>query len=143
MSKPQKTLALYGAILFAVGLAFGVWAGMGLSGMVSLRLPRLSLATHLNGLLGGLWLIAVASTFPHLKYGKIQLTRLSFLVGIPAFANVFITFAASLLGRNGLIYTGEGRNDAVAFALQFFVVLPSLVGTLYWIRGFLYKGASR
>ncbi len=142
MSKKQRDLALCGAVLFAVGMVFGLWAGLALAGKIALKLPRLALAVHLNGLLGGLWLLAVAFTFPFLRYGEAQLTRLTRWVAIPAWANVAITFLAALVGQNGLSYTGDRANDGVAVLLQLFVVLPTLVGSAYWVRGFAYKGVA-
>lgn len=142
MLKRQRALALCGALLFAVGMVFGLWAGAALSGVVALKLPRLALAVHLNGLMGGLWLLAVAFTFPFLAYGDIQLRRLALLVAVPAWANVFITLAASVVGYSGLGYNGIAANDTIAALLQLFVVLPSLVGSVYWVRGFLHKGVA-
>lgn len=119
-----------------MGLFTGLWSAAALTGKVTLAIPRLALAAHLNGLLGGLWLIAVSVTIPYLRYDDKQTKRLACLVIVPCWANLIVTFVASILGHNGLQYTGVVANDVTAFLLQATVVLPSLVGGVYWVRGF-------
>jgi len=63
----QHRVAQLGAWLFAVGLLTGLWAGVVLTGTIVVPIPRLALAAHINGLLGGLWLIAVAATLEQLR----------------------------------------------------------------------------
>src|SRR5205823_14094330 len=58
----RRRLAVSGAWLFAVGMVTGLWAAAVLTERVSVGLPRLALAAHLNALLGGMWLVLVAST---------------------------------------------------------------------------------
>jgi hydroxylaminobenzene mutase len=99
-------------------------------------IPHLALAAHLNALLGGLWMIAVASTFDFLHYGEKGRKWLAVGVGIPAWGNWLITLLASLLGVNGLDYTGHRNNDLIAVLLQSIVVLPSLIATAFWVWGF-------
>jgi hydroxylaminobenzene mutase len=132
----RKRLAAAGATLFAVGMVTGIWAAAALTDTVHVGMPRLALAAHLNGLLGGLWLIAVAWTFEFLSYEARGLRRLSFAVAIPAWANWLVTLIASFLGVNGLQYTGQRANDVVAFLLQTLVVIPTLVGAFVWAWGF-------
>jgi len=59
----QRRLAWAGAWLFAVGMVTGVWAAIVITEKIAVELPRLALAAHLNALLGGLWMIAVAATW--------------------------------------------------------------------------------
>ena len=132
----SRQLAQAGAWLFAAGMITGLWAAAVLTERVAVPIPRLALAAHLNGILGGLWLIAVAWTIPLLRYGDRGLGRLTALVAVAAWANWLITLAASVLGVRGLEYTGNGANDAVALLLQLFVVLPSLIGAVAWAWGF-------
>jgi hypothetical protein len=99
------------------------------------ELPRLALAAHLNALLGGLWLIAVAATLDMLRYGERGRRRLAWIVTVPAW-DWLITLIASVLGVTGLEYTrGDPANNAVAALLHSVVVLPSLVGAAAWAWG--------
>lgn len=132
----SKRLAATGALLFFTGMLTGLFAALALTDKVKVGDPHLALAAHLNGLVGGLWLIAVAWTFQFLHYGETGLRRLSWLVAVPAWANLFITLLASFLGAKGLEYTADRSNNLVAALLQAFVVLPTLVGCACWAWGF-------
>ncbi len=132
----QKRLAMAGALLFLVGMVTGVFAAAALTGKVKVGNAHLALASHLNGLLGGLWLIAVAWTFRFLHYGARGLRRLTLAIAIPAWANWLVTLIASFLGVTGLEYTGQRSNDIVAFLLQTCVVLPTLIACGFWAWGF-------
>ena len=132
----QHRVARAGAWLFAVGLVTGLWAAVVLTEKVVVAIPRLALAAHLNGLLGGLWLIAVAATLDRLRYGLVGRRRLALVVILATWANWLITLVASGLGVRGLEYTADVSNNAVAVLLQLLVVLPSLVGAVAWAWGF-------
>ena len=125
-----------GAWLFAVGLVTGIWAAVVLTGKVVVPIPRLALAAHLNGLLGGLWLVAVAATLDRLRYGLAGRHRLALVVILATWANWLITLIASVVGVRGLEYTSDASNNVIAVLLQLFVVLPSLLAALAWAWGF-------
>jgi len=132
----RHRLARSGAWLFAIGLLTGLWAGAVLTGQVTVPVPRLALAAHLNGLLGGLWLIAVASTLDRMRYGIAGRSRLAMATALPAWANWLITLIASCLGVRGLQYTADLSNNLVALLLQSLVVIPALVAAFAWAWGF-------
>lgn len=139
----RQRLAQAGAWLFLVGLVTGLWAAAVLTGAVTVPIPRLALAAHLNGLLGGLWLIAVAWTLDFLRYGERGRRRLAVLVLVATWGNWLITSIASVLGVRGLEYTGVLANDVIAALLQLFVVLPALAGAGVWAFGFTLGGGLR
>ena len=130
-----------GALLFGVGLFTGIWAGLTLSGVVHVNLPRLALGAHLNGLMGGLWMLAVSYSFEFLKYSDQQLRRLVFWVVVPSWGNWAITLAASALGVSGLLLNSSVANNGVTVLLQSVVVIPALIAAFYWVRGF-YRGVD-
>ncbi len=132
----RKRLAMAGALLFFVGMLNGLWAAATLTGTVVVGIPRLALVAHLNALLGGLWLLAVAWSFEFLHYGETGLRRLAIGVGIPAWSNWLVTLFASFLGVTGLTYTGNRANDVIAFLLQALVVIPTLIASAFWVWGF-------
>ena len=137
----RKKLAGAGALLFFIGMVTGLWSAAAATGKytggVDLRITRqLALAAHLNGLLGGLWMIAVAWSFEYLHYGTKGLRRLALAVAIPSWANWLVTLVASFLGVTGLEYTGYRPNDMIAFFLQTLVVLPTLFASGFWAWGF-------
>jgi hydroxylaminobenzene mutase len=135
----RRRLAAAGATLFAVGMVTGLWSAAALTNKVQVGMPRLALAAHLNGLLGGLWLVAVAWTFDFLHYDAKGLRRLALVVALAAWSNWLVTLIASFFGVNGLAYTGQRANDVVAFLLQTLVVVPTLIGAGLWAWGFKMK----
>ncbi|HEV7905020.1 MAG TPA: hypothetical protein VGO96_14360 [Pyrinomonadaceae bacterium] len=137
----RKKLAAAGAVLFFIGMLTGIWSAAALTGKVVVGMPRVALIAHLNALLGGLWLLAVAWSFEFLHYGARGLRRLAFGVGVPAYANWLVTLVASFIGVNGLDYTGQRGNDIIAFLLQTLVVLPTLIASAFWAWGFRAKRA--
>jgi hydroxylaminobenzene mutase len=132
----QKRLAMAGALLFFVGMVTGLFAAAALTGKFRVGNSHLALSSHLNGLLGGLWLIAAAWTFQFLHYSERGLRRLTLAIAIPAWANWLVTLIASFLGVTGLAYTGQRSNDVIAFLLQTCVVLPTLIACGFWAWGF-------
>jgi hydroxylaminobenzene mutase len=122
-----------------VGLLTGLWVGATATGKVIVAIPHLALSAHLNALFGGLWLIAVAFSLEFSNYSESQVKRLYLLVTVACWSNWFITLIASFLGVRGLSFTGDRDNDTIAVLLQIFVVLPSLIGAVYWVRGFLFE----
>jgi (hydroxyamino)benzene mutase len=135
----RKRLAFAGALLFFVGMITGLWSAAALTGTVVVGIPRLALIAHLNALLGGLWLLAVAWSFEFLHYSEKGLRRLAIGVGIPAWSNWLVTLFASFMGVTGLKYTGARANDVIAFLLQALVVLPTLIACGFWVWGFRRK----
>ena len=138
----RKHLAMGGALLFFVGMLTGLWSAAALSGTVVVPLPRVALIAHLNALLGGLWLLAVAWSFEFLYYSDRGLRRLAIGVAIPAWSNWLVTLFASFLGVTGLTYTGNRVNDVIAFLLQALVVMPTLVACAFWVWGFKHDARS-
>lgn len=138
---PQRGLACSGALLFSIGLFTGIWTSLALTGAVVVKIPHLALATHLNALLGGLWLLAVSYSFQFLRYDDKQLRRLSYLAAVPAWANWLITLVASFLGVDGLSIplasTQDTANNIIGLLLKFIVVFPSFFAAIYWMRGFM------
>ena len=131
----RRRLAASGAWLFAIGMVTGIWAAFALTGQVTVGLPRLALAAHLNGLLGGFWLLLVGATLDMLRYGETGRRRLAWLVIVPAWSNWLITLIASFLGVTGLQYTHDLANNTIAALLQALVVAPSLIGAFAWAWG--------
>ncbi len=137
----RQRVAEAGAWLFGVGLLTGVWAAVVLTEKVVVPIPRLALAAHLNGILGGLWLIAIAATLDRMRYGLPGRRRLGLVVIVATWANWLITLIASALGVRGLEYTADARNNAIAALLELVVVLPSVAGAFAWAWGF--RGPAR
>ncbi len=131
----RRRLAQLAALLFALGMVTGLWAGLVLSDKVKVTIPHLALASHLNALLGCFWLLGLSYTVPMLSFGERGKMRLAILTLVPAYGNWFVTLVASVLGARGLEFTGNGSNDLVAVLLQVVVVLPTLAACSGWCWG--------
>lgn len=132
----RRTLTARGAALIAVSMVTGLWTAAALTQKFGIGDGRLALAAHLNALIGGLWLIAVAASLEYLHYAETGRRRLAALITLTVWANWFVTLIASFLKVNGLDYNSDPKNNAIAFLLQTLVVLPGLVGSIAWAWGF-------
>ena len=132
----RRRLARAGATLFAIGLVTGLWSAAALTGKVHVDEPRLALGAHLNALMGAFWILGVAFTLPYLHYQATGRRWLAGLTLLPAWGNWFITLIASVVGRKGIEFNDDTRNNVIAVLLQAFVVLPGLVGGVMWAWGF-------
>jgi hypothetical protein len=135
-SETRRSLAAAGALLFGIGMVTGLWLAAAATGDFPALTKQLARGAHLNGLLGGLWMIAVAWTFDFLNYENRGLRRLAWLVGLASWSNWLVTLIASFLNVNGLKYDSNLRNNVIAVLLQTTVVLPTLIGCVVWAWGF-------
>src|SRR5262245_41909842 len=129
----KRRVQAIGVALFGTGMFTGIWAAAALTGKVKVGIPYLALAAHINALLGGLWLLGLASTLESLSYGNRGRRRLSIVTMIPAWGNWAVTLVASFLGVRGLEFTGDSANNAIAGLLQALVVVPTLVAVVAWV----------
>ena len=132
----RRDLVVRGAWLIAVSMVTGFWTAAAITQKFGVGDGKLALAAHLNALIGGLWLIAVAWSLDYLHYGAIGRRRLAWVLTLATWSNWFVTLIASFLKVNGLDYTNDPKNNAIAFLLQTTVVLPGVVGAIAWAWGF-------
>lgn len=131
-----RQLALNAAVLMLVGLLTGVFVAAAMTGKVNAD-SHAALASHLNALLGSVWMVAVAATVPMLRYGEKGITRLVWGVTVANFANWIITALKAFLRVSGVDATGERNNDFVFGLLTAFVVLPSVIAAAAWAWGLM------
>ncbi len=126
------------ALLIFFSMLTGFFVAAAMTGKVPAE-PHAALASHLNALLGGLWIVAVAWSLPLLHYGERGLRRLAWAVVIPNYANWLITALKAFWRVAGVDFVGEGRNDAIFGLLGAFVVVPSIAAAGAWVYGFAVK----
>jgi len=134
MEDLQRRAMLGAATLIALGMATGLLAGLAMTGGIPADGGAM-LASHLNAILGGLWIAAVGLSLPMLRHdlsGKRLLVR---TVVVANFANWALTLLKSFLHVKGIGLTGDRVNDVVFFALLALVVLPSLGAAVAWALG--------
>jgi hydroxylaminobenzene mutase len=132
---PQKKLIQLGALLITLGMFTGLWAGAALSELIIVPIPRQALAAHLTAIMGGLWIVALALSFPFLSYNEKQKSFLCWSILCASYGNWAITLLASFWGVRGLLPNNDIYNNVIALLLNIGVVIPSLFGGIYWIRG--------
>ena len=114
----DRTLLQLGVILFLFGLATGFVVPL-------LAIPRLGLASHLEGVMNGIVLMVLGLMWPRLKLGA-GLQRLTFLLAVyAAIANWAATlFAAATRAAAMMPIAGGGATaDATAEAIVAFLLI--------------------
>jgi hydroxylaminobenzene mutase len=130
----QTLLARAGAILILLGLLTGGYVSAAMTGALPVDAGA-ALASHLNAILGGFWIFAVAWSVPRLGYGPTGARRLAWLVIVPNFANWFVTAIKAWWMVKGIAAIGEWKNDAIFGLLIALVVIPSLAAAGAWAWG--------
>jgi (hydroxyamino)benzene mutase len=130
----QTLLARAGAILILLGLLTGGYVSAAMTGALPVDAGA-ALASHLNAILGGFWIFAVAWSVPRLGYGPAGARRLAWLVIVPNFANWFVTAMKAWWNVKGIAAIGEMKNDAIFGLLIALVVIPSLAAAGAWVWG--------
>lgn len=133
-SNDPRPLARSAAVLICLGLATGVLVSAAMTGKIGAD-PHAMLASHLNALLGGLWMLAVAWTMPMSRLSPSARERLAVGVTVANYANWGLTFVKAFLRVSAVDVLGEPVNDAVFGALTLLVVLPSFGVAAAWAWG--------
>ncbi len=143
----QARLIAHGALVFALGLLAGFPFGFLILGRISLwpipgaltvSLPgdlRAWRMAHLEGILNGLVLFAVAGLGPRLVLSEAQHARLTWLLVITAWGNVIASCIGPLFGGRGLEFGGS-----VANSLMYLLFVVAVVAVL-WAMVLIYRGA--
>src|SRR5437879_4503915 len=102
----QGRLAWHGMLLFLAGLLVGLAEAQLLN-------PRMGLAAHLEGLMNGTFLLALAAVWPRITLSPPVTTVAYSTVLYGTYANVIVTTFAAVVGANSLSpVTGAGHNAA-------------------------------
>jgi hydroxylaminobenzene mutase len=129
-----RLLVISGAWLMLVGLLTGGYISAAASGAVDADQAS-AVAAHLNAILGGLWMIAVAWTLKFVRYGALGQRRLAWLLVIANWTNWLVTAVKAALHVHGIASGPPAANDVVFATLTVLVVLPSLAAAGAWAVG--------
>ncbi len=126
-------------------MLLGLLTGFLIAGAMTRRVPadvHSTVASHLNAILGALWIIAVAWSVPLLSLSDGQLRVLATFVITSNYANWAVTALKSLLKVSGVDFIADnGSNNLIFGLLSLFFVVPSLVACALWVF-VLFKPAS-
>jgi len=87
----SRRLLRYGIVLFLLGLVTGRL-------VQSLPLPRMGLASHLEGVMNGTFLVVLGLVWPHLRLRPLLLRAAYWLGLVGAYLNWAVTLAAAAWG---------------------------------------------
>ena len=132
----QRKTAAAGAVLLVIAFLTGILLAQAQSKKIDADVHEV-VATHLNALLGCLWLVALAATLPWLRFEAKGKQRIVVVTIVAAYANWLITTVKSFLHVPGVDLDGRKSNDAVFVALTVLVVIPSFVAAIAWVYGLL------
>ncbi|CAN5152133.1 hypothetical protein BH11MYX1_BH11MYX1_04110 [soil metagenome] len=132
----QRRTAAAGAVLLVIAFLTGILLAQAQSQKIDADVSEV-VAAHLNALLGGLWLLALAATLPWLRFGPTGRKRIATVTALAAYANWLVTTVKSFLHVPGVDLDGRKSNDAVFVALTVLVVIPSFVASIVWVYGLL------
>jgi (hydroxyamino)benzene mutase len=131
----QRATGLAGAALMVIGMLTGFFVSAAMTGKAPAD-AHAALASHLNAVLGALWVVAVALTLPWLRYSIVGCRRLAQITFVANFANWLITAWKALWHVAGVDLVGEAHNDTIFGLLAVFVVVPALAAAAGWLFGF-------
>ena len=118
--RTSRRLLLLGVVLILLGLLLGLAVPL-------LANPRMGLASHLEGVMNGLLLIAVGFLWPKLSLSELLLKTTYWLVLLGSYANVVATFFAAAWGTSRMTpIAGHGYTGAPGHELLVSVLLVSL-----------------
>ena len=118
--RTSRRLLLLGVVLILLGLLLGLAVPL-------LANPRMGLASHLEGVMNGLLLIAVGFLWPKLSLSELLLKTTYWLVLLGSYANVVATFFAAAWGTSRMTpIAGRGHTGAPGHELLVSVLLVSL-----------------
>lgn len=132
---PVSRLAIAGAILILLGLLTGLVSGLFLN-------PRLGLSAHLEGLMNGILLIALAGIWRRrVKFGRRAERWTVGLLLFSSYANWFTTLLAAMWGTSrltpiaGTVHQAMPWQESIVMALLIAVSISMIAGVGLLIRG--------
>jgi (hydroxyamino)benzene mutase len=124
---PDRKIIQLGVLLFLIGLLTGF-------AIPAFTVPRLGLSSHLEGVLNGLFLIALGLIWPRLSLSR-PLATLTFVAAIfGTFANWLATLLAGLWGAGKMMPIAGGGQVAEPLAEAIVgALLISLSGAMVFV----------
>lgn len=134
-SATAHRLLQLGVLLFLIGLLVGL-------AVPALANPRMGLASHMEGVMNGLFLVALGLVWPALT-SSAALQSLTFTLAVyGAFANLAATFASALWGAGAAMmpmaaggYTGSSTQELVIRVLLVSLALADIAACVLVLVG--------
>jgi hydroxylaminobenzene mutase len=114
----SRRLIWHGALLFLLGLVTGVL-------LQTFTNPRMGVSAHLEGVINGIFLVAMGLIWPRLNLSPARLTAVFRLVLYGSYVNWAATLLAAIMGTRSLAPIAAGGH--VGAAWQEFLITAALV----------------
>jgi hydroxylaminobenzene mutase len=102
-------------------------------GLIEASVPSM-LASHLNGLLGGFWMLGVSYSLRWCHASEAQLKRMALLIITANYMNWLITLIKALCAVSAITWIkGQTANNLIHVLLIVGVVAPALWGSGMWV----------
>ena len=137
----QRRLLILGAILFLLGLLTGFVPG-------ALANPRMGLASHLEGVMNGMFLIALGAAWSHVHLGRRAESFAFWSLAFGTTANWLTTLLAAVWGTGRMTplaapgLKGLPWQEAVISAGLIALSVAMVVGTALVLLGFVRNARS-
>jgi hydroxylaminobenzene mutase len=136
-TEPGRRLLQLGVLLFLLGLLTGFL-------IPSLSNPRMGLASHLEGVMNGLFLLGLGLAWPHLVLSRKMQRSLLALVVFGTFANWLATLLAAWWGAGSMMsIAARGLQGTPAQELLIGLLLLCLSAAMILACGLLLYGLRR
>jgi hydroxylaminobenzene mutase len=141
VSPIQRRLLILGATLFLLGLLTGFIPG-------ALANPRMGLASHLEGVMNGTFLIALGAAWSHVRLGRRAETIAFWSLALGTSANWLTTLLAAIWGTGRMTplaapgLKGLPWQEAVVSAGLIALSVAMVVGTALVLLGFVRDARS-
>jgi len=132
-----RHLLQMGVLLFLLGLLTGFL-------VPSLSNPRMGLASHLEGVMNGLFLMGLGLAWPYLTLTRVLQRVLLYLVLFGTFANWLVTLLAAWWGAGSMMtIASKGLSGTPVQELLIGLLLLSLSAAMILASGLLLYGLRR
>lgn len=137
MDHRRRRLLFHGMLLFLLGLATGLF-------QAEFRNPRMGLAAHLEGLMNGIFLLALGGIWGEVRLSRRAASAAFRIVLFGTYANWAVTTFAAIFGTGAMTPLASGahrglpwqeRLVTVGFASVGFAMLAAAGIVLWGLRG--------
>ncbi len=135
LAQEQRFVGRSGALLLLLTLLQGGYVAAAMTGQVPADV-KITLAAHVTGHLGALFLFAYAWSLPLLRLGATGRKRIAYALVVANFAGLIVGSAKAIPAVHGVALNDNPANNTVFGLLNVLVVIPMLAAAAGWIYGF-------
>ena len=132
----MSTLLFVRRAAVLLGLLTGIYISLAMTGAVEAN-TSMVVASHLNALMGGFWLLGVGWSLQWCSLDQKKATWMARLLILCNYANWLVTAIKALFDVHGVELNGQSANDIIYVVLVLTVVFPAIAGCSIWVFGLI------